>query len=55
MLVDVKRRGIDSTVESAAQAGVPLTLTIDDAFSLWRSANSKPGWSASTRAAAPRL
>ncbi len=30
MLVDVKRRGIDSTVESAAQAGVPLTLTIDE-------------------------
>jgi len=30
MVVDVKRRGLDSTVESAAQAGVPLTLTIDE-------------------------
>jgi cell division protein FtsI (penicillin-binding protein 3) len=30
LVEDVKRRGLDSKVESAARAGVPLTLTIDE-------------------------
>lgn len=30
MVMDVKRRGLESHVESAPQAGVPLTLTIDE-------------------------
>ena len=30
MVMDVKRRGLDSHVDTAAQAGVPVTLTIDE-------------------------
>jgi cell division protein FtsI (penicillin-binding protein 3) len=30
MVMDVKRRGIDSHVDSVAQAGTPITLTIDE-------------------------
>jgi cell division protein FtsI (penicillin-binding protein 3) len=30
MVMDVKRRGLDSHVDSIAQAGVPITLTIDE-------------------------
>jgi cell division protein FtsI (penicillin-binding protein 3) len=30
MVMDVKRRGLESHLESAPQAGVPLTLTIDE-------------------------
>jgi cell division protein FtsI (penicillin-binding protein 3) len=30
LVMDVKRRGLDSQVDSAPQAGVPLTLTIDE-------------------------
>ncbi|MES1258617.1 MAG: penicillin-binding protein [Acidobacteriota bacterium] len=30
MVMDVKRRGLDSHIDSAAQAGMPVTLTIDE-------------------------
>ena len=50
MVMDVKRRGIDSHMDSAPQAGAPLTLTIDERMQYVAERELKAGVEAQARA-----